>query len=523
MQRNFAVLLAMLVGVIAVATPIVLALQLAKQQAESELVFQAGLLAQDVLRRTEQTTDQIAAALDTLATTDAANPCSAENLELMGRIDLSSSMLQAVGYVANDRLVCASYGVLGRGVPVGRPDYVSALGVEVRAAVTFSTIPSITFVLANRAGSGYTAIVHRDLPIDVFVNIPDVALGVFGHSRGRLILQRGAFDPAWMTAVGEAFAVDLVGDKYVVAIRRSSRYDTASYAAIPIARIDEGLARLTVVLVPIGILAALVLALALAAVARSQLALPAVLKAALRRNEFFLEYQPIVDLRSGAWVGAEALIRWRRPSGEMVRPELFIPAAEDAGLIRRITERVARLAAQDAAGLFKRYPTFHLAINLSATDLNSGGALALLQELARATAAPPAGLWVEATERGFLKFDVAREVVRALRASGVRVGIDDFGTGHSSLSYLGSFELDFLKIDKAFVEAIGTDAPTSHVVLHIIKMAQSLKLEMVAEGVETEAQAQFLREHGVQYGQGWLFARSMAIGELIGGMAAHPR
>ncbi len=249
-------------------------------------------------------------------------------------------------------------------------------------------------------------------------------------------------------------------------------------------------------------------------ISRIQLSLPSVLRAAAKRGEFYLEYQPVVELATKRWIGAEALVRWRRAGGEIVRPDTFIPIAEECGVITRITACVGEIVAADLPSLLQIDQEFFVAINLSAADLRSAETVELFRRMLNSSKAQPKNIAAEATERGFLQGKETSEILDAIRKQGIVVAIDDFGTGYSSLSCLQSLGLDVLKIDKSFVETIATDGVTSQVVPHIIDMAHSLKLFITAEGVETETQADFLRSRGVQFAQGWLFGKPMPIETL---------
>jgi sensor c-di-GMP phosphodiesterase-like protein len=517
-SKRAAISIAIIVGVLAAVLPIMISLHLSRQQSLREQRSTAAMLADDVLRRSEKTGDQVFAATRILQAAGAGDPCSDENIALMAGIAISSEELETVGYVAGDRLMCSSFGRYGAGIPIGPAAYLGAMGALVRPSVKLPFATGVRFLIVTQKDSGYSTVVSRELPIDVFVSNPEISLGVYGYTSKQLILGRGAFRLEWVNALGNDLALNMFDGQSVVAIRRSTRYDFAAFAAIPETSVESGLRHVAVVLVPIGVLAGVLLAWAVLFVARQQLALPALLKAALKRNEFFLLYQPIVDLATGTWIGAEALIRWRHSGSEMMRPDLFIPAAEDAGLIQRITECVIGIIARESKDIFKRHPSFHMAINLSAADLQSTRTVELFRRLAQATGAGPGNLLVEAGERGFLNTELARKVIRDLRAIGISVAIDDFGTGYSSLSYLGTFELDYLKIDKSFVDSVGTEAATSQVVPHIIEMAKTLNLKMIAEGVETHHQAEFLRKSGVPYAQGWLFGKAMPLHELLSGL-----
>jgi sensor c-di-GMP phosphodiesterase-like protein len=182
---------------------------------------------------------------------------------------------------------------------------------------------------------------------------------------------------------------------------------------------------------------------------------------------------------------------------------------------------VLAIITEDLPRILEINPDFEVAINMSAGDLRSGLTLERLSQLLDTAGAQPHNIGIEATERAFLHDPETAELIGTLRRKGFRVAIDDFGTGYSSLACLQSLSLDTLKIDKAFVETIDTNGATSQVVLHIIEMAHSLHLQMVAEGVESEAQAQFLLRRGVRYAQGWLFSRPVAIDSLLQKVQLH--
>jgi sensor c-di-GMP phosphodiesterase-like protein len=511
--------LTFLAALLAIGAPIVLAVHLSSLQGKAAARERALAYAQRVIERTDSIAAQVGEATTQLGANRPDFPCEPDYVERMKQIAIQSIYIQAIGHVVGDRLLCSSFGSHGAGLPLGEADIETAAGVRIRANVRLPMAPKETFIaIENRT---FAAIIHKDMPITVTTVEDDVGLTVFAWNSRRVLSTRGIVRPEWLRALpaGQFSAVH-ERDGYMVATVLSERFGTpAAVVAIPQHYLDARARQFAVWFVPVGVLAGLVLAFIVFQLARRQNAMPVVLRAALRNNEFFMLYQPVVELATGRWVGAEALVRWQRPNGEFVRPDVFIQAAEDAGMISLVTGRVLELVARDAPAMFKKQRRFHVAINLAAADLESERTVGLLRELVRDTGAGVDNLIVEATERGFMKTDVARRIVGQIRGLQIEVAIDDFGTGYSSLSYLQTLEVDYLKIDKSFVDTIGTDAATSQVVAHIIEMAKSLGLKMIAEGVETEAQAQYLREHGVQYAQGWHFGKPLppaAILEKLG-------
>jgi sensor c-di-GMP phosphodiesterase-like protein len=429
----------------------------------------------------------------------------------MREIDLTSSYIQAVGHLNGDTIECSSQG--GPPVLLGREAFHTSRDIAVYQAVPL--VAGRRNPLIGLARDGVIVLVHRDLPLDIWTAVPDVALGVLHLEGRRAVMARGPVDPAWMFRVGAGGETTFVAGDRLVALVRSKRFvTTVAVAAVPVQHLRDRIAATTRRLMPAGLYAGLAAAAAILLLARRQMSMTSALRSALRRGEFYLLYQPLIDMRSGACVGAEALLRWQPPTGEDVGPDLFIHVAEQTSLITRVTARVLDLVERDAGDFLARHPDFHIGINLSPADLRSGEIVERIDALLARTGARPTNLIVEITERGFLHLDSARAVIAALRDRAIDVAIDDFGTGYSSLSYLETLDLDYLKIDRSFIEAIGTGAPTSQVVGHIMAMARTLDLRMIAEGVESEAQAEFLRTHGVHYAQGWLYGKPMPFADV---------
>lgn len=501
--------------VVATVLPVGLSIYLARQQGLDEERQRVLGYARQVLTRSEETTDQIYTDFQILAASPDPNPCSPANIELMRRLDLESEMIQAIGVVNGDRLLCSSLTSPDQPIELGPPDSSQPAAARLWFSAEIPFAKGYRFLIVARGR--YAAIVHRAVPLAVGNVDPRLQVALVARDpKSAILVSPGHVNPAWLNALHNKSQVSFTDDNDVVAVVASRRYGFDAIADLPMGEVNRRTRDIARWLVPFGILMGVLLSWATVALARAQLAMPAMLKAALKRDELFLVYQPVVDLRTGRWVGAEALIRWQRPKGETVRPDVFIVAAEDNGMIRQVTEKVVLdQVRKHADALFSQYPDFHIAINLAAEDLQSPATVRMLDELLRTTGARSRNLIVEATERSFAAPNSVRDIIGALHALGIRVAIDDFGTGYSSLSFLASLDFDLLKIDKSFVDTVETGAATSQVIHHIIEMAKSLGLEMIAEGVETETQARFLRERGVQYAQGWLFAKAMTFDQLL--------
>ncbi len=264
---------------------------------------------------------------------------------------------------------------------------------------------------------------------------------------------------------------------------------------------------------------------AMNATALEKLSMESQLRRALEREEFLLQFQPKIRTATGQIVGLEALIRWKHPELGMIPPSQFIPVAEESGLIVPIGDWVLEAAcAQNQAWRQAGYPPVHVAVNIAMLHFRQGGLVRSIAEALQSTSLDPALLEVELTESMLMQnVDVTLDTLHRLRDMGVRLAIDDFGTGYSSLSYLKRFPLHTLKIDRSFVKDLPADAEDAAITKAIIAMAHSLRLSVVAEGVETPEQLGFLQQHGCDEVQGFLFSRPVGAEDFGALLAAQER
>ena len=245
-----------------------------------------------------------------------------------------------------------------------------------------------------------------------------------------------------------------------------------------------------------------------------RLAVQSELRHALTRDELVVWYQPIVDLQVGRAAGVEALVRWKHPERGLLNPEHFIGIAESSGLIRAVGTQVLRAACADAGAWKRENRPFRIAVNAAAAQLSSSEFVAEIETALNDFGIDPDQLTIEITETAAMQVADSVGNLKRIRALGVHLSLDDFGTGYSSLSFLRELPVDAVKIDRSFISGLGTNARDTSIVQGVIAMADALGYAVVAEGVETEAQAEALRRIGCRYAQGFLWSRPAPAADI---------
>jgi len=246
--------------------------------------------------------------------------------------------------------------------------------------------------------------------------------------------------------------------------------------------------------------------------AMHRLELESEIRKALKNEEFIVYYQPKVNLKSGKCEGMEALVRWQHPKKGLVSPLDFIPLAEETGLIIQLDHWVVRTACHQ----FKKwerqgYSVNNLSVNISARHFKDGGLIAYCKQILEDTQVSVNHIEIELTESALVdNHDNAKKMLNEIHQMGIRIALDDFGTGYASMSYLKEFPFDTVKLDRSFVQGVTNDIESSAIVKAMIQLAEALKLDVVAEGIETEKQREFLGEQGCIYGQGYHWSKPIS-------------
>lgn len=241
----------------------------------------------------------------------------------------------------------------------------------------------------------------------------------------------------------------------------------------------------------------------------------ATLRKAIRRGDVQVRYQPLRELATRRLVGVEALARWRARDGSAVPPALFVPLAEEIGLGRELSRQVTERVLSELSGRLRSDPDFYVSINVSAEDLQDDTYPDFLLRRVNEQGIAPKRVALEITEGTPLSHSHVLGMIRMLRRQGFRILIDDFGTGNSNLNYLAELQADAIKLDRRFTQAIGTEQAGTLIIDHVVDMSRELGLGLIVEGIETEAQADYLAaRHPATIGQGWLLGRAVRAEDI---------
>jgi sensor c-di-GMP phosphodiesterase-like protein len=502
-RRTLLVLGLIVVGLAPLASSLLLAYAFAIDQVRGELNRAAGAAFTAADGLLEKSLAELVQVQD-LAGARCDEPAIAR---LRDRVYRSTGVREIDLFDADLRTYCSNFGpvTLNYGSDAARRFPASGVFLQVLATTALHE-QSVVLFYRTPAGRGLSAVIHPDQ----FLERLDVA----------------ASDGMYLTltlADGTPIAARLPRDGAPIALtafagRSGARFSLVASAGADRALIWSRLERVLPAFAGVGLLMSALLLWLLVRIVRRRSSLEAALQTAIKRDELEIHYLPTIDIVSNRCVGGEALVRWRHPERGLLPPAVFIGLAEETGLIIQMTHWLLRRVAAEIASRFSGRSGMHFGVNLTARHFRNDDIVREVREALAAAQLPATTLVLEATERQMLDDGEGEPamVMARLRALGCALAVDDFGTGHNGLAFLQKFDLDYVKIDKLFVETIGTDAVSRPVLDAIIDLGQRLGVTLIAEGVETPDQLAYLRDRGVRYAQGYLFAKPMPFAAFAG-------
>lgn len=436
--------------------------------------------------------------------------CSDATMQAMGRIVLESIYFQEATLVGNGAILCTNSRKFRPPLPIASAEnrVVPERGIHISPPVPLERENMVAIVVHYRVDDGTMFGLHLNPrllgePVHKYATEDQVSLAIERRD-GQLLSQFGlrAAQPLER----------LPGHRVVL---DSKRYPLRVIAVGSPSWLKQNWKQNVLIYASIGLLTSAVLFVVLLVTAKRQFSIAASMEDALADGQFQVYYQPMIDAVTGGCVGAESLLRWKHPQLGLITPDAFVPAAEESGFIITMTKWLMKRIAADMSDLLRDHPDFHISVNISPQQFGDRGLLSDIKRMV-GDGVQPGQIVIEVTEHELIMNEdrKALEVLQGIRAIGTPIALDDFGSGYSSLRYLSSFPFDYLKIDKIFIDAIGTESLTAGLVDTIVSMARRFKLKIVAEGVETPAQLAYLQQLKVDYVQGWLFSKALPSDEF---------
>lgn len=495
--------------ILAVIVPIALSIWLATNQAKMLFYTELDNYSSRVVARIQQVANQAREALQE-ADTQKAVTCSPQHLLAMRRIAYTHRYVQEVLWVKDSIPQCSSLEDHSTPVTFPEPDHITADGY--RAWLTSVSDIGLKHKMTALGSKHHIVMIDPASFIDIIpLGQENIHAILFGIKFKQIITSSEPLDPIVWERIWKLDSQTLTLDNTVYRLHRIPELGLAIATWSSTLPLQEKFRHQLMLWLPLGLFISLLTSFLLLRLLRTLRSPRYGMLDALHSDAIRVHYQPIVSLKDGKIVGAEALARWQQPDGSFLSPDIFIPLAEQTGLITHLTEDIVRKIFTDLGSWLHNQPGLHISINLSVDDLRSPRLPKLMQQQLEQWKITPAQIALELTERGFIDPATTLPVIARYRQVGHSVSIDDFGTGYSSLSYLQKLDVDTLKIDKSFVDALEYKPLTPH----IIKMAKALNLVTIAEGVETQSQRDWLCEHDVLYAQGWLYSPALPKDEFI--------
>jgi len=443
-----------------------------------------------------------------------ARPCSATHLEALRSIAFRSAIIRDVVYQGEGAgpRCNGNIGAAASSLPSDSPDFTTETGRRIWRNVDLPLSPGVKSTLVKE-GTYELLIAPEKQPATVEDGRYALSVVLLNSATGTMLVVRGA-DP------GIVQPLFISGSTYWL------RGDIISVACLPgqvtcYVLKARGLAVLMsnlMLLIFTGILAGIGVAFGIAswsARGYRMRTIDALLREAVAKKELFMHYQPIVDNRTGETVSAEALMRWTLKSGESVSPAVFIPIAEANDLIGKLTLLALQRVSEDFGDFLRTHKNFKISVNVVPADMMDSSFHQSLQHYFEEAGIAPTQLAFELTERTSARLESAVTVMLELGGRGHEIYIDDFGTGYANLSYLSDLKVDKIKLAKKFTDTVGTGTLRERIVPSVIELARELGVEIIVEGVESNAQVEYFRDLGVHLMQGWFYARPLPAEALI--------